>query len=1007
MPDIIENPVINSPFDEPDCYYHFTETGITNKIVQGRRESVYFVPIPKPKQKSGQLSLEIENEYHPNKFINNIRQRVALWREGKYRYVTPITKRLLEHWQNADRERRLFFCQIEAVETMIYLTEIAPCYDGNHGTYLLTQLDSNNREATPAEHPVLKRCATKMATGSGKTVVMAMLIAWQTLNKMANIKDNRFSDSFLIVTPGITIKDRLRVLLPNDPENYYQQLDIVPLSYLNELGKAKIVITNYHAFLKRDVLEVATLTKKIVTQDDADRFKETDGQMVKRVCGELGTKRQIIVFNDEAHHCYHKRSLDAENQKLSGDDKKAAQQRDAEAQVWISGLEAIDTKIGIKAVYDLSATPFFLSGSGYSEGSLFSWVVSDFSLTDAIESGIVKIPRVPVANNADNLLERHLWNAISTKLPKGTRQTKDHGSEPQLPKELEAALEKLYGHYKQAFLHWEQQLKERFNNTPPVFIVVCSNTAVSKLVFDWIAGWEKDVAERTTLVPGKLDLFSNVVEGHWTTRPNTILVDSAQLESDEALSDEFKKVAQTEIEAFKAELKRRFNREIDITPQELLREVMNTVGKKGKLGESVRCVVSVSMLTEGWDINAVTHIMGIRAFSTQLLCEQVIGRGLRRTSYETERRTIEIDGKTKEFIAFPVEYADIYGVPFEFIPTAGGNSHSKPPREVTQVYSVAEREMAVIRFPRLLGYRHQLNAERLTAKFTENSYFTLSTKDTPTLTEMTSIVGGTQIHTLDELKQRRLNEIAFLLAKLLLEKYFKQEATPYAIGGKIRNDVKYWLFPQLLKISQQWLNHYVLCSDYTFKQMLLLTELAHTAVNRIFQSLVAGQQATTSVLLPILQPHNASGSTENMRFQTSKEVYVTNEKNQLSHVVLDSQWERKMLQALEYTPEVKAYVKNDSRLDFYVPYTFEGREHRYLPDFIAKIDDGKPDWLNVMIEVSGERRDDKEAKIATVENLWIPAVNNYKAFGRWAFLEVKDPYQIVKSLKQVKWIDKT
>jgi type III restriction enzyme len=1009
MPDIIENPVINSPFHEPNCHYHFSETGITNQVKSGRRESVYFVPIPKPKQKSNQtdLSLETENEYRPNQLINDIRERIALWRKSDYRQATHITRRLLAHWKNEKRERRLFFCQLEALETIIYLTEIAPSHDADKGKYLLKQLDNAHREATPADHPILlKRYATKMATGSGKTVVMAMLIAWQCLNKIANNQDKRFTDAFLIVSPGITIKDRLRVLLPNDPKNYYQQLDIVPQSYLNELGKAKIVITNYHAFLLRERSDASTLTKKILTRNQDNPFKETPGQMVQRICGELGTKRQIIVLNDEAHHCYHKKPLDLKAEKLTGDDKKEAQQRDEEARVWIAGLEALAQKIGIKAVYDLSATPFFLKGSGYGEGTLFPWVVSDFSLTDAIESGIIKVPRVPVADNTSNEqpIDRYLWKFIGKELPKGTRKTKDLANEPQLPKQLEAALQKLYNHYQQAFKQWEQ-IKTEFDNTPPVFIVVCSNTTVSKLLFDWIAGWEKKVAGQTILVPGKLSIFSNVVDGKWTSRPNTILVDSVQLESGEALSKEFEKVTQREIEEFKQELKKRFNRDSDITPSELLREVMNTVGKKGKLGEQVKCVISVSMLSEGWDVNTVTHIMGVRAFSTQLLCEQVIGRGLRRANYETEPHTVTIEGKIKEFDAFPAEYADIYGVPFEFIPTTGGNPNSQPPKKTTQVYMVEEREAAMISFPRLLGYRHQIDAEQLAFEFTDDSYLTLSTKDLPTKTESAPIVGQTQIHNLNELKQRRLNEVAFLLARLLIERHFKSKATEHVIGGKIQNEVKIWLFPQLLNISKQWLEKYVICQDYTFKQLLLLTDYANTATDRIFQAIVKGSQdqvrdqASAPVLMPILQPHHTVGTTEGVNFHTNKAVYVTNEKSHLSHVVLDSQWEKKMLQTLEETPAVKAYVKNDSHLDFYIPYTFEGKQYHYLPDFIVKIDDGKADLLNLIVEVSGERRDDKDAKKATVEGLWIPAVNNYKQFGRWKFLEVKDPYRIVERLK--------
>ena len=238
-----------------------------------------------------------------------------------------------------------------------------------------------------------------MATGTGKTVVMAMLIAWHTLNKLANRQDSRFSDAFLIVAPGITIRDRLRVLLPNDPQTYYRQRDIVPADLMPQLHQAKIVITNFHAFLRREKVQAGKLTKEILAQGEDSAFTETPAEMVRRVCRELGNKQNLVVINDEAHHCY-RRKPDGQDEELSGEERREAEKRAEEARVWISGLEAVKDKLGLRAIYDLSATPFFLRGSGYSEGTLFPWVVSDFSLIDAIELGLVKVPRVPVEDNA-------------------------------------------------------------------------------------------------------------------------------------------------------------------------------------------------------------------------------------------------------------------------------------------------------------------------------------------------------------------------------------------------------------------------------------------------------------------------------------------------------------------------------------------------------------------------------------------------------------------------------
>ncbi len=343
-----------------------------------------------------------------------------------------------------------------------------------------------------------------MATGSGKTVVMAMLIAWQTLNKLANSQDARFSDTFLIITPGITIRDRLRVLLPNDPQNYYRQRDILPAESLEQLGQAKILITNFHVFVLREKVAAGKLTKAILANGQSNGFTETPDQMVRRVCRELGNKKNILVINDEAHHCY-RRKPDGEDVKLTGDERLEAKQRDEEARVWISGIEAVKAKIGVKAIYDLSATPFFLRGSGYPEGTLFPWVVSDFSLIDAIEAGIVKVPRVPVADDSmtgDQPTYRDLWLRIREDLPKKGRKTESLGGEPKLPAELQGALHSLYGNYEKYYRLWEQNADARAKGiTPPVFIVVCNNTNVSKMVFDYIAGWEKPIGPEKGTVP--------------------------------------------------------------------------------------------------------------------------------------------------------------------------------------------------------------------------------------------------------------------------------------------------------------------------------------------------------------------------------------------------------------------------------------------------------------------------------------------------------------------------
>ena len=845
---IIDNPILNSPFDEPTRHFRFDEQGITNDIVETRRISSYFTPIAQPKKKGKQLQFETEwtqDRLEENRGVNLIRQRVGAWRQGGHVGVTGVTSRL---------------------------------------------------------------------------------------------------------------------------------------------------ITNYHAFLLHERGDAARLTKAILTRCEASPFIETPDQMVRRVCRDLGGKKHIIVINDEAHHCYRRKS-GAEAETLSGEDRSEAEKREKEARVWLSGLEAVQNKIGVKVVYDLSATPFFLKGSGYSEGTLFPWVVSDFSLVDAIESGIVKVPRVPVADNSmtgEQPTYRNLWLRIREDLPKKGRKTDAVIGEPKPPAELQGALHSLYGNYEQAFRRWEQNTEARARGlTPPVFVVVCNNTNVSKLVFDYVAGWTKTLADGAeVVVPGAFALFNNEEDGRWSARPYTILVDSEQLESGEGMTPEFKKIAATEIEEFKAEYRARFpgRSSEDLSDEDLLREVMNTVGKAGKLGERVRCVVSVSMLTEGWDANTVTHILGVRAFGTQLLCEQVVGRGLRRMSYA-------VNGEGR----FDPEYAEVYGVPFSFIPCSGSGPNPNPGPTPTRVRALEDRIGCEITFPRLLGYRYDVPSEKLSATFTADSKLALSTADIPTRTENAPIVGERSIHTLDDLKRHRESEVAFLLAKLTLEKYFRQDneqKTDRPSVHRFDAGVKGWLFPQMLAIAKRWLAECVTCKDNTFPQLLLLVEFAHDAADRIYKAIVESA-AGTPALKPILRPYDVVGSTRYVDFDTTKAVYPTApDKCHISHVVADTgSWEQKMAQVLEEMPEVLRYVKNQS-LGFTIPYTLNGEEKQYYPDFIAHIGD-----LNLIVEVTGEARKDKAAKVTTARTLWVPAVNSHGGFGRWVFVEVTDPWDAQRTIR--------
>jgi type III restriction enzyme len=980
---VISNPIINSPYRVPARHFAFDNDGITDLIVEDRRESSYFVPVPRPRKRGAQQLEFAEltaDQIEKNQFVNAIRGRVKRWRELGRPDVTPVTRRLLEYWTDPERDNPILFCQLEAAETAIYLAEAAQRVGD---TWIRNELDRQNEE----HNARLNRIGLKMATGTGKTVVMAMLVAWQTLNKVASPNDARFARRFLIVTPGLTIRDRLRVLRPEHDENYYKLRDLVPADLEPDLTQARIVIINFHALQLRETRSgqgIAKTTKELLAgySGGPSPFQETESQMVSRVCRDLGGTSEIIVFNDEAHHCYQGRDAEAAadvGQALTAEEKAEAKANSKAARVWFTGLRAIAGKLGLKAVYDLSATPSFLSGSGYREGTLFPWVVSDFGLVEAIESGIVKIPRVPVDDNAVSVDVKYLnlWPNIADQLPKKSR--KDVPVPQNLPGLLEGALDSLYGSYDKAFRQWEGSQAAADGEPPPVFIVVCNNTTVSKMIYDYIAGWERQIGTdgQSVLVPGRLQLFSNVQHGEWLNRPRTILVDSLQLESGEALTPEFRRVAAAEIEEFTAEYLRRFpgRSADDVDNAEILREVMNTVGKKDKLGEPVRCVVSVSMLTEGWDANTVTHILGVRAFGTQLLCEQVVGRGLRRRSYAADENGY-----------FSPEYADVYGVPFQFIPTVAKTRDLtiKPNR---RVHAVPDRAAAQITFPRLVGYRIELPDEELWADFSGQSRLVLSTADMPTETVVSGLIGSAGTHTLDELRAKRDQEIAFYLTRRIMERF---------LAGQ---DPKPWYFPQLLRITKLWLAERLTCDSETFPGLLLIGENAERAASLILHEVVSFQPGDRQPMVrPMLAP-DPVGSTAIVDFYTTREVYPTSEQRcHVNFVVLDgphgNTWEEMAARLLEVLPSVAAYVKND-HLGFTIPYAFQGRGRQYLPDFLVRLRPFEEDeeTRTLILEVSGSHKPPgpTKEKAETTRDLWLPAVNNYGEFGRWSYCELTDP----------------
>ena len=1023
-----DNPILNSPYEEPEWHYATDNDGSLNynDVRKGRR---IFTPDINaiPSRQGSQGSMFEVNDYaeeYGNQLVNLIRKEVGIWRNDKYPNTTRVTRELLMFWfNNPERHaiHKLFFAQREAIETAIWLNEVAD--KSNAGQNILNHLKAAQETTSDNKNEQLPRMAFKMATGTGKTVVMGALILYHFFNRQEYRQDTRFADYFLIIAPGITIRDRLGVLfvdkraaMRNAREDYYAVRDLAPRNLEQTLDSlnSRLIITNYHSLEPKTLQgnKRSPFDGKIGADGNKQEAKEDFSQVVKRLLGKFKTGSRLLILNDEAHHCYKPKSARKTTDTESDENAKAA--------VWFTGLVEVTTKYKVQHVYDLSATPYYLQGSGYPSYSLFPWVVSDFGLIEAIEAGLVKIPFLPESDNTQELsmpVLRNLYEHVKEDLPKKGRKKKKSEARkegvkvleapPRLPEKVKGALDQFYNHYKDYYDGMREITEEKVNlfSAPPVFIAVCNNTSVSKEVYKFIAGYEETDKDGNVLraIDGYFPLFSNYdpVTKHPKTKSPTLLIDSDALEDSDQISDDFKKIFASEINEFKKDYGRLYGQGAAerITDAEILREVVNTVGKQGKLGSHIRCVVSVSMLTEGWDANTVTHIMGLRAFGSQLLCEQVAGRALRRMNYllETYRRDTGEPVPAKDrhrfkpenlIEKFPPEYAHIIGVPFKLF--KGGTTTIVDPPDYTNIRALPERQKDYeIIFPNLIGYRVENLDGKLKHDFSGIENYELDFSNYPLQTVMASPISPHEEKMeVQSVLEKRDQELVFLLTKELIKFYYSDE----------ENNPQFQLFGKLKEIVREWYSTKVMLlnvDDARYKRLLYFED-SKKVVDHISRG-INPHINTEEYIRPIFNYYNRFSSTKYVNGNTSKDVYPT-QKSHVNFVVMDSDWEGIAAKTLEEIPEVISYVKNQF-LGFAIPYNKDGKDKNYFTDFIARVKNKKGEAVNLMIEISGMSKDKAEKKWF-VENRWIPAVNAVQEkydLGEWHFIEIANDIRNIRN----------
>lgn len=920
--------IINSPFEEPTSHWHYTRETRSFSREVGRRPAGYVTATP------GARSFDDPGIFRELPLVNQIRPRIKAWAEGGYQGASGITQKLLEHWKDPEQRdgRRFFFCQIEAIETLIWLAE-APAAD-KVGIEI------------PSDGGDFSRLCTKMATGSGKTIVMAMLIAWHILNKATYPQDRRFSKYVFVVAPGLTVRNRLEVLKPDSPGNYYELFNIIPPGLHEKLRQGRVLVRNWHTMMPLDPDAGPKVVKK---------GPESDEAFTRRVLDNYAEYQNWLVINDEAHHAW-RVPPKATTKDFSQDELEEATQ-------WIGGLDRIHKTRTILACHDLSATPFAPTGKRSTEETLFGWVVSDFGLNDAIESGLVKTPRVVIRDDGRLTADykSRLYHIYADPEVKDdiNRRAEEHEPLPDLVQQGYYLLGK-------DWLETAQRWKDEGAPTPPVMITVANRTETAARI-------------KYTFDHGKIRI-DELCAPERTLHIDSKVLDKAEAREEApevmAFVDDESDVDEAETDAPKKKLSKK-------DQAELLRRMVDTVGKVGAEGENIQNVISVGMLSEGWDAKTVTHIMGLRAFTSQLLCEQVVGRGLRRTSYDIRPGSTLLEP----------EYVNIFGVPFTFIPHEGGEgTPPPPPSPKTEVQPLSERIAFEIEWPNVVRIDYDF-LPKLTLDITSVPVLQLDASATPTVADLAPIVEGKpdikRISTIDleELGKRfRMQRIVFEAARDVYD-----QVQPTWKGNR---EV---LLAQVIRLVEKFLaSDRISITPPLFNQdgvrrRIMLTVNMNKVVQHIFERIRFENVQTRNLVFDRERPTRRTGDMRT--WYTGKPCEIT-QRSHINFCVYDSTWEATESYELERAKEIDAWVKND-HLGFEILYIWQGIVKKYRPDFLIRLKNG----VHLVLEVKGQDTQENQSKRQFLDE-WVKAVNSHGGFGVWAWDVVRQPKEVVAILRK-------